>query len=921
MAKIKNVLSFVLVFAMLLTMASFPAFADEIPSGGRAAKSITLVRNETTGLLGLPADVTEVMVGDTLTIPYVSTTYGNPYTLNNENALVEIEGTKYGIRGDQRSGSGIIGTIGGTTYAVGNLYINSQADEYKNAKGLTFEVTETGTYQFYNKGTLYLPGPTGSYWTNATVKDLVITDDIVVTKQAGEVVPDPAHAKKTVNLVYDADKNMYTVPEGVTVRVGDTIKWDYNQMFTWTTLATSATEQAVLMKSGMGVTHIGFDKNGDDKFSRTEAKVYSSYKWPDEPSNYSEGDLQVKAGNLVITKTGTYIGARAAWSNAKNINVPAVGDTTYVNWYDGSAYKNSIGIWLESFTVTETADDYAEVAPTSSEVLDKPVEELLIGENATEFTLNFEVKMNEDVEPEFEYSVTPKEELITRVGEGANGGFIYTVDAKFSISGTSGDKTTVRVTWGDNFRCEVCEFGEFTRELSDEIFGAEFLEGENRLTLSQYVFSPTSSEKYTDYNVLFTLKAQNFIDGKTTGTYNGEEYTNLKINFTEIESTGLRFNAFTAEDFIYNEKTGVWEYLANVNKAGIDQFFATLELVGKNTVTGRTETLETLKISSDDVRINEIPPKVINPDSMIGTKYIPELLAQLEEKFKNSDYVIVDCTEEYLKDINGKFVLEQEVIDGELQWEDTDKTIPKMVKVKNLAYRAPGTRIGDVVVNAELWNGLIHMNKSYIEFKLHTKPQFSGRYDDEVLRYSVKIPRTSTSMLLQDKEELLRIGMYYGASIKDAVTEDRYDITNSLKEQLGYGVDPLQFRLGWWLDLPFTDATVTIQLPEDWVERNGSEGLTIYRYKTYWEGGATLLPFKEDIAVNNRFDNEFELTLSGKDEFYANYVIIGSDNTVERIGDKFNKYNAATGGADLVATFATFAGIALAAYALKKRED
>ncbi len=925
MAKIKNVLSLVLVFAMLLTMASFPAFAADVPEADRAeAKTHTLVPNAT-GDKFTVANGEEVLVGDKIVLPYVNTRNPQPETLLKggapgaaiaNSAAHAASNGNYGLEGLYEN-IFVYGEIGGVTYtpAQGSAYINSKAKEGELngaestwAVGLAFTVTEVGTYNFQTKHICADANGDGVYGKKEDGDCLTLdaafdcVDPITVSRK---LKVEPTYAKKTVNLVYDESKNMYTVPEGVTVRVGDTIKWNLSQMFTYTKLDGTDAQQKALYASGLGAFHISLDEN-DGKFTRTEGKTYSNYKWK---GDYNEQDLQLQAGYLVITKKGLYAGAKEYYNKTVHyINPVPEGDPVYVDWYktdkDGvTVEKDCLGVWLEPFKVTQVADDYANVAPTSNEVLEVPAEELFIGENATEFTLSFRVKMANDVEPEFTYSVAPTSEDITPIGAISGGGYEYAVDAKFPISGTSGDAVTVKVTWGDNFLCEEREYATFTRELSDKLFGAEFLEGENRLAVS-------TTNPALNANVLISVTTQKIKEGVTSAVVDGVTYTNLEIKLAEVKSSGNRFNDFTAEDFYYDVFTDTTRYLATAKKSGIDMFTAKLELVGYDAVAKKNVTLETVTLTTDMITIPEkaAANTGITIARVVGTTKVPQLIAQLQEVYADHNYVIVDCRNEYLVDINGTPILDEQ-----------------NQPIANLAYRKPGDKPEDIIVTAELWNALIHMNKAYIEFRMHAAVTAGGNaYAGQILNYNIKIDKKNTSLLLESKEELFRVGMVYGKAQNDKVTGSYVGVLNGIKEQLGNGYEPFPFRVSWWVTgLPFTDAEVSLQIPEEWAKKNGYKDLSIYKYSPLSEGGiGTLSLYQDGLAVNNR--TEYMLTIpmsSDPSYFYGNYVLVGADLTVERNNDTTGKNNAATGGADMVATFAIFAVIALAGVALKKRED
>lgn len=933
MAKIKNVLSLVLVFAMLLTMASFPAFAADVPQADRAeAKTHILVPNAA-GDKFTVANGEEVLVGDKIALPYLNTKNPQPGTLLKGGVVGDklaaeathagSDGT-FGLEGLYQN-IFVYGEIGGVTYtaAKGNAYINSKASDNElngatseYAKYLTFTVTEVGTYNF--KSTflaadvdgdgVYGEAASANTYANADGKseNLPYTfdcvDPITVSRK---LKVEPTYAKKTINLVYDASKNMYTVPEGMTVRVGDTLKWDQSQLFTYTKLDGTGAQQKALFASGLGAFYISLDSNGDGKFTRAEGQKYANYRWvaagKDKEDVYSAQDLQVEAGYLVITEKGLYAGAKAAWGGTNHINPAPEGDPVYEAWYS-TTEKNCMGVWLEPFKVTQVADDYANVAPTSDEVLEVPVEELLIGENATEFTLSFRVKMANDVEPEFTYSVAPTSEDITRVGAISGGGYEYVVDAKFPISGTSGDAVTVKVTWGDNFLCEEREYATFTRELSDQLFGAEFLEGENRLAVS-------TTTPALNANVLISVTTQKLKEGVTSAVVDGVTYTNLEIKLAEVKSSGNRFNDFTAEDFYYDVFTDTTRYLATAKKAGIDIFTAKLELVGYDAVAKKNVTLETVTLTTDMIKVPEKAPAAgINKAKVVGTTKVPQLIAQLQEVYADHDYVIVDCRNEYLVDINGAPILDEQ-----------------NQPIANLAYRRAGDDPSNIIVTAELWNALIHMNKAYIEFRMHATVYEGGNaYTGQILKYDIKIDKKNTSLLLESKEELFRVGMVYGKTVNDKVTGSYQGVLDGVKEQLGNGYEPFVFRLSWWITgLPFMDSEVTIQIPEEWAKKNGYKDLSIYKFSPLNEGGiGTLSLYQDGLAVNNRTEYMITIPMSSDPSyFYGNYALVGADLTVERNNDTSGKNNAATGGADMVATFATFAVIALAGVALKKRED
>ena len=297
-----------------------------------------------------------------------------------------------------------------------------------------------------------------------------------------------------------------------------------------------------------------------------------------------------------------------------------------------------------------------------------------------------------------------------------------------------------------------------------------------------------------------------------------------------------------------------------------------------------------------------VKPADTGDNHRVGGAEVPALLAQLREVYADKNYVIIDCINEYLKDENGKFILDA---NGN--------------KIKNLAQKNPVDAIYWQVDDV-LWNGLINMNKAYFEFRFAapTNNPLHGRNhiirDQQCIEYSIRIDKTSHNMIRLNENALFRCGMRLNGS---AVAKA---LKNSVKEQLGNGYDPLFINVSWWMaSVPFTQTTFSITLPEEWTAINGTEDLKLYRYGNS-NGTATLTLDREGLKVDDRYDNRLTLDISGQ-YFYSSYVLVGANTTVERPGDSTAKHNVATGGADLVAAFATFATIALAAYGLKKRED
>ncbi len=669
--------------------------------------------------------------------------------------------------------------------------------------------------------------------------------------------PDKAYAAQTHELYYDETTTMFTLPAGAVVRVGDTLKFS-------TTLPIVDYPTPYPLVSTRQ-TIVSFDVNGNGYIDADEMAAIDS-------KGSRELDMLLKKGEVLITTTGVYAFATI----------------------DGDISST----WLAPITVNEYSLDPA-LIEGSNEIIYEESSALssAVGMDTTEIVLNLKAKMAKGTVPAFTYSVPTTKKTVTLLAEESTADYdMYLVSSVFAFNA---DTMDITVEYGDNFRITAAD--TFSRKKSDDVFSTSLLEGDNVFYVSNLKpkFNATAS---TLRYIYFEISTQKFVGGVTEGVINGVEYKDLKIELVDVISKSSKFEPFTLETFCYDPAKEVYNASLALKGAGLDQFFATVQLTGINQNTKQYEVIEEKVFSTEMI---EIAVEISKDDNhRIGgePKNVPLLLDQLRKVYADKNYVIIDCINEYLVDENGDFILDEA---GN--------------KIKNLAQKNPVDAIYWQVDDV-LWNGLINMNKAYFEFRFAapTNDPLYGRNhiirDQQCIEYSIRIDKTSHNMIRLNENAFFRLGMRFNSpAVKKA-------LKNSVREQLGNAYDPLFFNISWWMaSVPFTQATYSMTLPEEWTVINGTEDLKLYRYTGSGET-ATLALDREGLKVNDRFDNVLTFDISGQ-YFYAQYALVGTNNTVERPGDETAKHNVATGGADLVATFATFAGIALAAYALKKRED
>ncbi len=846
----------------------------EIPEVEVDPKEVELVVGAD-GLLTVPTGV-EVLVGDTVKIPL-----NTEFTSNGSKIILKTWSNFYIHK--EYSGTKVKKWLS-TKDGDGN-YI----DNTLQTKG-TFTITEPGTFTSSGQWIASVDGA-GKGFSGPIFSAFTVSKKAAGASTSSEpVTAETGYGAKEFWLEYNPETNRFKVPDNVTPRVGDTLRFDLKAEILTTLMSgytpTSTTRWEPLFNSTTLTMSKDLNKNGSISSSNLTAGVgeltyYATWPRTSSPSTsqevykdpaYLAKNEALYNGIFVIEDLGPYQG----WRQAKD------------GYKANPTGEWALSYWLEEFTVTETAFDPDEVRPTSNEILDRPKVEARLG--AVDYMLlTWRVKMVENKAPEFVFSngVVP-----TITADGADvDGYYFIVSAKVPAEE---DVITFTVDYGKNFRLEVSQTQTFTRTKSDELFSLESLEGNNSFTLSTNEITLKSNEKF---NVMLSLELQNFVEGNDrTVVIDGVKYTDLRIEVLEVKSAGGRLNAFTFEDFWYNKAEGCYQYLGTVAKSGVDQFTATLELIGK-TPDGEYEVIEERLVSTPILTINPIPADVLANNHKIGGSKVKQLIKELKEVYGDKSYVVVDIR--------------------------PDSLTPTAVKdPESCAIFA---------VDWELWNALIDMNKDYIEFRLHANSNDEHYFSDRQIKgwsgkmintvnYSIRIDKANHSMMQLEEGQYFRIGMNYNKPSADKVTGNSMDTMNDIKKQLGNGYQPLTFGISWWVpSVPFAEATVKLELPEFWTKRNGSADIKMYNFSLKSTGGVTLKPFREGLKVNDRFDYELEFKLSGTD-FYKSFVLVGDDGTVERPGDTTGKNNAATGGADMTCVAVTFAAIALGTVAFKKRK-
>ncbi len=911
-----------------------------------APKNVTLVLNATGDKFKVPDGVT-VNVGDTVTVPvdtavtfvcdggtcagasvaHTLKTWGNWYvradidgTVNNKYYSTKSSDATY-VDGMQKSGTFSITEVG--TFWIAPQYWGSPSHtgsgeicERFTVTGYAATTSSETTSSDITSSDAASSDVTSSDVTSSEVTSSETTSSEVTSSEP--VTAENGYAYKEIWLEYNPETNRYEIPEGLVPRVGDTLRFDKTSLIKTTLMNGSTPTETTRMEPLFNSTTLtiskDLNKNGSISSSNVtagkgELTYYATWPRTSSPSDsveiykdpaYLAKNEDLFNGKFVIEDLGIHQG----WRQSKD------------GYRANPTGQWAVSYWLGDFTVTETAFDPALVAPTSNEIVSKPRLETRIGVDAEDFNLTFRVKMVENEKPNFVFSdgTVP---TVTADGQDANG-YYFIVKAQVPVTD---DVTTVNVNYGENFRIEDDDNDTFTRTKSAQVFNVDIpLEGDNLVELSSTTMTYDTTTLYVGVEVFL----QKLEEGVETVVIDGVEYDDVQAEFISIEALGGRLAPMDVANFKYNEKTNSYTYIASVLKTGVDRLKARVELLARNTETGEYVTLDECDVFSKDITVNK-KVTTLTESHIIGGSNPEKLVADLIEKYGDESYVVVDCTE---------------ILGQELMWKDDAKTIPDLDKngeqkvkyTKGLAYKDPAS--SDIfLVEAALWNALIDMNKDYIEFKLHARTNGTtyGKnnriYVDwknefiNTIEYSIRIYKEDHSMMQLEKGEHFRIGLLYDYTGKDKVTGKREDIVNAIKTEMGKGYQPLPFSISWWVkSVPFTQATLTLELDEEWTKRNGYEDLRLFKYSSSSSGGISSPTLVADgLKVNNRFDNDVEIVLPSA-SFYSTYFLVGEDGSVERPSTN-NKYNVNTGAADLACTFATFAAVGLLALALKKRED
>ncbi len=329
MANFKKLLSFVLTFAMLLTMASFPAFAA----------------NPT---LSLSVDKTQVNAGETVKV-----------TVSVSNNVGGICASAFALKFDADKFDVVLTKKGNVKYTVGDSYTENGADgatlmgsqvNYSwadatnymdNGEFVTFEFTAkesvNGTAGFYMEkyGTNVLWGvSTGPSTQEGVECDLTNPATNPVTVQVGEppvsseesssevtssevtssettssevtssevTSSEEATSSETTSseanpneivLVWDSAANQFKLPADVTVYVGDTIVFDVNQQMN------VSYNGGTLAALNTGRRRIHYDLNNNGTIEESEKNLVDSDKTGEVNDIW-------KTGKFVVTQAAEY---------------------------------------------------------------------------------------------------------------------------------------------------------------------------------------------------------------------------------------------------------------------------------------------------------------------------------------------------------------------------------------------------------------------------------------------------------------------------------------------------------------------------------------------------------------------------------------------------------------------------------------